>query len=294
TANRRFHLDVALGSPGFKFKSVVFGPVGAAGAAATAFWLARSAAAVQRSEAGVYTPASVAFSAFSATGIGGPAAYAGRFVIATTVDGTSFTDQYTSAGDEATKAFAVPAGIKALRVRLYLAGGTSTLLDEEVVPVVGDGATGASGVASVSGIISNAAHALPAAADGTVSSYAGSGTTIQVYEGSTALSFHGSLAPGQFVIGTPVVSPAAALTVGAMTGGGTTTANVAEHSGASSAQDVITVTYPVTVRRANGTDVSFNVVQSLTKAKTGAAGAPAVVATVEFFDATGLTVSNMI
>lgn len=115
------------------------GAPGAAGQNATAYWMARSAAAVSVNAAGAYTPAAVTFSAFAATGTAAPAAYAGRFIIATTTDGTTYTDQYTSSANEASKAYTVPAGIKALRCRLYLAGGTTTLLDEEIVPVVTDG-----------------------------------------------------------------------------------------------------------------------------------------------------------
>ena len=115
---------------------------GAPGVAATAYWLARSVGAVQKSLAGVYTPAVVPFSAVSGTGAGLPAPYAGRFVIATSPDGSSYTNQYTSGADEPSKNYTVPSGIATIRCRLYLAGGTTTLVDEEVVPVVSDGATG--------------------------------------------------------------------------------------------------------------------------------------------------------
>lgn len=531
--------------------------VGENGAPATAYWLARSAASVQKAINGVYTPGSIVFSAYSQTGAGSPAPYAGRFIIATSADGTNYSTAYTSASNQSGTTFTVPAGIKSIRVRLYLAGGTTTLLDEEVIPVVADGAaggagptgptgpegptgpqgptgpTGGAGVStytatvyrqsattperptggsynfstgllvaptawsitqpastttptwaceytfstttptatvsggqwsvpyvdavrgadglnvlvleiylqqeaapatptggsytftgdvftppgggwsrelpastevptwrsavrfatstpgtptaagawsppvvvarsgidgltakaltlaassqifridkagaatpsaivlsaqgsnvagsptfsvvagtatlsgsgnsrtlnfgslstdaatiqvtwdgltdtitvaklregsdSVSRIVSNEAHALPADTSGVVSDYTGSGTTLQVFEGSTALEFNTVLAAGRFIIGTPVVSPAAAITVGARSGSGSTTATVAAHSAASSAADVITITYPVTARKADGSDVAFSVVQTLTKAKAGTPGGP--------------------
>lgn len=127
-----------------KAKQGVLGDTGAPGAAATAYWIVPTAAAIAKSLAGAYTPASITFDAKSATGAGSPAAYAGRWIIAT-YDGATWTDRYTSAANEATKAYTPPAGITALRARLYLAGGTTTLLDEETIPIVADGPTGPSG-----------------------------------------------------------------------------------------------------------------------------------------------------
>lgn len=118
---------------------------GTNGANATAYWLVRSAGAIAKSAAGVYSPNVLTVSAYSATGTGAPVAYAGRFVIATTDDGTTFTDRYTSAANESSRSYTPPAGIRAVRVRLYLAGGVTALLDEELVPVVSDGSAGATG-----------------------------------------------------------------------------------------------------------------------------------------------------
>lgn len=121
------------------------GSAGSPGAAATAYWMLKSAGAVAQAVGGALTPSTITFSAMSQTGAGAATAYAGRFIIATSTDGVNFTNQYTSAANESSKAYTLPAGIKAVRARLYLAGGTTTLLDEELVPVVSDGATGAPG-----------------------------------------------------------------------------------------------------------------------------------------------------
>lgn len=117
---------------------------GAAGTSPTSYGLFVDVASVGKSIAGAYTPASINVSAKSTTGGAGPVAYAGRFIIAT-YDGSTWTDRYTSSGNESSKAYTPPASITAIRVRLYLAGGTATLLDEETIPVVSDGATGAPG-----------------------------------------------------------------------------------------------------------------------------------------------------
>ena len=125
---------------------------GTSGSDATAYWLVKSAAAVQKSIAGVYTPSAVTYTIKSATGTGSPANYAGRFIIATSTDGTTYADVYTSASNESSKAYTVPAGISLIRVKACLAGGTATLLDEMITPIVSDGSTGATGQSQVKGV----------------------------------------------------------------------------------------------------------------------------------------------
>lgn len=109
------------------------------------YQLVNSNPAIQKSIGGAYTPSSVTYSALMTVGAGSPGGYSGRFKIATSLNGTDFTDQYTSSSDESSTTYAVPASIKTIRVRLYLAGGTTTLLDETLSTVVLDGATGAQG-----------------------------------------------------------------------------------------------------------------------------------------------------
>lgn len=128
------------------------GATGGTGAAAVAYWLI-TPSAIQRNISGVYTPATITVEARSQSGAGVPAAYAGKFVIAESTDGVAFTDKYTSAANEATKTHTPTAGIKAVRVRLYQSGvtpnGTVNSIDEEVITVVSDGATGAPSVRAV-------------------------------------------------------------------------------------------------------------------------------------------------
>lgn len=244
---------------------------GASGSPATTYRVICSPSAVQRTVAGVYSPTSITVNAYSSTGTSSFIAYGGRFVIATS-DGTTWTDRYTSAANESSRVYSLPAGVTAVRARLYLAGGTATLLDEQTVPVVSDGPTGPDGLAAITTVMPNSSHTVPSDYYGNVTNYGGSGTTIQVYEGSTALAFNGGsvTAASQFAIGTPIASPVGAITVGARSGVGTTTATVAQHSAMT--QDVATITYPITVRRANGTDVSLSLIQTLTKSRNGANG----------------------
>lgn len=121
---------------------------GANGSSATAYWLMSSNVAISKNSSGAYTPATVTFTAKSQTGTGAVGDYAGRFIIAETTDGTTWTDKYSSQTgnvNEATKTWTPTAGIKAIRVRLYQAGGVTVLLDEQIIPVVSDGTNGTNG-----------------------------------------------------------------------------------------------------------------------------------------------------
>ena len=125
---------------------------------------------------------------------------------------------------------------------------------------------------AINAVLSNAAHTLQANAAGDVSDYAGSGTTIQVFEGADLLTFTtGAPGSGEYSIadGNP-----AGITEGAITGNGTTTATVAQHADLTSDQKVIT--YTISGKAFNGTDFNITQTQTLTKSKVGATGAAGV------------------
>lgn len=148
------------------------------------------------------------------------------------------------------------------------------------------GSDGAQGLHALTVLVPNNAHTLPAASDGVVASYTGSGTTIQVFEGTTALSAVSSItANGQFTVGTPTQVPASTITVGARSYAGTT-ATVAQHSAMAAGTDSVVVTYPITVRRTDGTTVSLSATQTLTKSKAGAKGDAGESAKAAFLAAT--------
>lgn len=126
--------------------------VGAAGADSTAYWLVSSTPAIQKSLVGVYTPDVVTYTIMSSKGAAVPAPYAGRFIIDTSTDGVSYTDPYTSGTNEASKAYTVPPGIKTIRVRAFLQGSTSTLVDLLICTIISDGAQGTQGLKGDTGI----------------------------------------------------------------------------------------------------------------------------------------------
>lgn len=229
------------------------GGTGAAGLTARSLRLGATTQIINVSDAGVVSPVSVTLTAQGSNLTGSPA----FSVIAGTVTllGTSGT----------TRSFNVSSMLTdQVTVRVSWGGFTDDLTISKVY----------AGRNAITPVMDNAAHTIPADEAGAVLSYAGSGTTLQVFEGSAPLQFGSTLAPGRFIVGTPVVSPAAAITVGARTGVGTNTCTVPDHSGATTGGPaVIQVFYPLTVRRADGSDVLITVTQTLTIVRRGAPGA---------------------
>lgn len=119
---------------------------GVAGTSPTAYQMTISAAAIQKTEAGVLNPTSITASSFSQTGTAARVAYAARWIFQKqTVAGGAWTAIYTGATNEVSKAMAVPSDAIAVKVLMYVAGGTTTLLDEQIIPVVADGNRGNDG-----------------------------------------------------------------------------------------------------------------------------------------------------
>ena len=124
------------------------GQTGSPGVPATSYWLISSASAVQKTSIGkiTVTPSTLTFTGKSQTGTATPTDYACRWIIAYSTDGTNYTNLYTSSANETSKSVTVATTYKTIRARMYLAGGTSTLLDEQIIPIISDGAKGDTGI----------------------------------------------------------------------------------------------------------------------------------------------------
>lgn len=112
------------------------------GGAPTTYWLASNSPAIRRGKTGSLTPNTLVVTGKAQTGLGAPADYAGRFIIQDSTDGSAFTTRYTSSANETTYSYSLSstgATVVAFRVKFYLAGGTTTVLDEQTIPVVVDG-----------------------------------------------------------------------------------------------------------------------------------------------------------
>mgnify|MGYP001006317595 CR=1 FL=1 len=126
------------------------GTAGTNGTTPTAYWLISSTPAISKSKNGVMAPSSLTITSKSQKGTASPTAYDGRFIISESTDGINFTSKYTSSANESSIVYpssgSLSSTVKALKVQLYLAGGTSNLLDEEIIRVVTDGSDGVNSV----------------------------------------------------------------------------------------------------------------------------------------------------
>ncbi len=144
---------------------------GVAGTTPSSYWMTLPKV-VQKNVSNVLNPSSIVITAYTQTGTGAPTTYAGRFKIFESTDGVNYptTPNYTSAANEATKTYPIAsANSKSIKVQYFLNNGT-TLVDEEVIMVVSDGATGAAAVVNVTytpdgNIIKNGVGSLRATSD---------------------------------------------------------------------------------------------------------------------------------
>lgn len=154
---------------------------------------------------------------------------------------------------------------------------SGTAYDEVTLVKVYDGAAGSAGSAGAPGlsaitvVLSNETAAVPSASDGSSPSFAGTGFTVRVYEGSTLLDYDGSgLTAGKWAISLAGSS----VTPGTASSTGTTPnryATVSTITAMSADQGAVTVT--VTGRRADNSSISVSATQNVFKAKAGAVGA---------------------
>lgn len=112
---------------------------GADGSNARLYMLEPSTLVIKKSSDNRLSPAAVTFSAYYRDGTGTErTAYSGRFLIAESIDGTNFTNKYTSSADEAAKTYTPSAASNALKCTLYAGGGTSRALDVQTVVILTD------------------------------------------------------------------------------------------------------------------------------------------------------------
>jgi hypothetical protein len=135
----------------FTYSIAFKGTAGSAGANATAYWLVSSTGVVQKTSASdvTLTPSTLTFTGKSKTGTNAPIDYQCRWIISYSLDGSTYVEGYKSTTDEVSKEFSANASYKSIRARMYLAGGFTTLLDEQIIPIVTDGAIGATGADAV-------------------------------------------------------------------------------------------------------------------------------------------------
>ncbi len=124
------------------------GDKGDIGATPTTYWLT-TPPSITRSSAGAYTPASFSVYAYKSSGPI-PELHSGQFVISETEDGSTYVVKYTSSANESGKSYTPTSNaVKSFKVILRKSITDSSVLDEQVIPVVLQGANGTDGVSYI-------------------------------------------------------------------------------------------------------------------------------------------------
>lgn len=130
----------------FKGSTGGTGAQGLPGENSTSYWLVSSASVVQKTSTGTITvtPSTLTFTSKSQSGTNPPISPDCRWTIESSDNGTTYTTRYTSSKDESSITFNVATTYKTIRVRMYMAGDITVLLDEQIIPIVSDGIPGTS------------------------------------------------------------------------------------------------------------------------------------------------------
>jgi len=185
-------------------------------------------------------------------------------------DETSYTD---GTGDTDTFTYSIPSSTTGwagnpltIRVGVSEAADSTTEVAFDTISIfyVAEGADGDDGIDGYTVIVTNSAHSFTANSSGTVTSYSGSGTDIEVYRGSTQLnSVSGTPTTDQFSVSVS----ASGITAGTPSVAGTQY-TIGDHSNMTGTNATITYTLNL-----EGT-TSGTVKQTFSKSTAGADGAP--------------------
>ena len=146
----------------------------------------------------------------------------------------------------------------------------------ETSPVNITGAMGKTGAAAINVLLSNESCSVPADNSGNVTSYVSTGTTINVYEGATELTYDGIGTNNGFW---KVTASGSNITPSSPTDSGQH-ATYGDHSAMALGSDTALITYTISGKRTDGTDFSILRSQNFTKSKAGSDGAAGKVANI--------------
>ena len=190
----------------------------------------------------------------------------------------TFSGALTSGGLNSTKA----------NLPITISVSKDSLIDSvKVFKVEGgeNGENGSNGTSPIVSLLSNESHTLVSSPDGTVTTFAGSGTEIYVYEGTSELNYDGvGSSNGTF----NVSASGSSITAGGISDGGTF-AIVGNQS--SMTEDAATITYTISGKASDGTSFSQNKLQSFSKSKQGSTGASGTDAKVVSLTADSLAIT---
>ena len=116
------------------------------GADSTSYKMLVNAASIAKTASGTYKQTTITVQGRKQTGIGAFSSYACRLKIETTtssnLSSATWTSRYTSGSNVSSYTYTIPSGVTGIRCSMYLAGGTTTLLDQVIIPIVADGTNG--------------------------------------------------------------------------------------------------------------------------------------------------------
>ncbi|MBI2514542.1 MAG: hypothetical protein HYV96_21415 [Opitutae bacterium] len=181
---------------------------------------------VERSQATIYAPGSVVVGSTRQIAAAAPTAYAGQFKIEETssadpYSGTaSWTTVYTSSADESSHTHTPTAGITGLRLTQYASGGATTLLDQQIIPIVVDNAASPANVA----VLTNDRYVVPSTSNTAGFLLTAASTEMRVYVGGVDDTANWTFSVGT-ITGTATggfgASSSSVLTSGSVYGNGT-------------------------------------------------------------------------
>ncbi len=138
-----------------------------------------------------------------------------------------------------------------------------TILARDQISMVGMKA----GSDAITTVLSNEAHTVPTDSDGNNGDYTGSGTTIDVYEGTNQLTYDGAASPANSTY--KVTETATNITAATPTNDGTT---VTYGDASNMTADIADIEFTITVTNSAGVESVFTRVQSFSKSKQGEQG----------------------
>jgi hypothetical protein len=143
-----------------------------------------------------------------------------------------------------------------------------TLSDDVTIVGIAEGSD------AITVVNTNQSHTVPATNLGVVTSgdLVGSGTTIKAFEGTTPLTFTTSTPVAGEFSASVTQSPTSTMNTFTIGGNGSNTATVPDFTSMDSGTDSVVLTYTLTVKKENGTTVTIDTTQTITKSKTGEAG----------------------
>lgn len=166
-------------------------------------------------ESGVFSPTTVTFSAYKKIGDAlSRTAYQGRLIISESTDGSTYTAKYTSSSNETSKVYTPTSdAVVGIKCSLYASGGTTTLLDEQTVLTVKDGASGQDGDDGTDGLsvgLGNYGDVIPCDTSGNASATRDFTIPFYAYKGITRVAV--TATPGTLPTGVTVKSNTAGTT----------------------------------------------------------------------------------